>query len=72
MRALKEFLGSPCPVCKQDILQRPPERARMPVSADLAFCPGCESELNADELNRLTRPGLGFFARLARPRRTEG
>lgn len=65
MPALKDYLGSTCPVCVKDILQPAPSIARMP-PGEYAFCPSCESALSLDDLGQLARGRVGFFARLFR------
>lgn len=71
MPSVREFLGSKCPSCKNDILQAAPSTNRMP-GADLAWCPSCKSTLTAEQLARGgPRASGGLLGKLfGRPQRS--
>lgn len=63
MASLRDFLGSPCPHCRRDILQVQPSANRMP-DPDLAWCPACKGSFTSEDLARGSRGPGGFFRRL--------
>ncbi len=63
MPALRDFLGSKCPSCKNDILQQAPTSNRMP-GKDLAWCPSCKATLTIEQLSNARREPAKLFARL--------
>lgn len=68
MAALREFLGSRCPHCSNDILQQMPTTNRMP-NLDVAWCASCNAQFTVDQLSRGGR-GPGLLGKLfGRPHR---
>ena len=72
MPALRDFLGSKCPHCQNDILQQAPTTNRMP-GKELAWCPSCKSTMSIEDLqhHRGAAAKPGIMARLfGRPTHT--
>lgn len=57
MSAVRDFFGSNCPSCRQDILQACPSTNRMP-GADKAWCPRCDARFTADQLANVRKPSI--------------
>lgn len=62
MPALRDYLGSRCPHCANDILQQLPSTNRMP-NANTAWCAACDSRFSVEDLSRGVR-GPGLLGRL--------
>lgn len=62
MPALRDFFGTSCPCCSQDILQQAPSTNRMP-GEERAWCPSCNAKLSVEQLSQ-KRGGMGFLKRL--------
>lgn len=71
MPVLSDFLGSKCPVCAKDILQRAPSIARMP-PGEYAYCHTCESALSVNDLSTLMGPKRGILAKIFGRKRATG
>lgn len=63
MASVRDFVGAPCPHCKNDILQQAPSTNRMPGEAR-AWCPSCQHRFGVEELSRGVRPAKGILRRL--------
>lgn len=62
MAALRDYLGSRCPHCANDILQQLPSTNRMP-GQDIAWCGSCNGRFTVEQLSRGGR-GVGLLAKL--------
>lgn len=56
MPALRDFFGSKCPSCTNDILQAEPSTNRMP-GPERAWCPSCHAAFTAEQLARKPTAG---------------
>lgn len=63
MPALRDFLGSPCPRCRRDILQAAPSSNRMP-GEERAWCPRCDTRFSVDDLSRRKSGATGLIRRI--------
>lgn len=68
--SIRDFLGSKCPTCKNDILQAAQTTNRMPGQVDLASCPSCHATHSLEQLTRgAPRPTL-LGKLFSKPQRT--
>lgn len=62
MPSLRDYLGSRCPHCSNDILQQLPSTNRMP-GQEVAWCAACDRRYSVEELARGVK-GPSLFARV--------
>ena len=65
---VRDYFGTKCPSCRNDILQQAPSTNRMP-GAQLAWCPSCDARLSLAELAASVKRGSLLGKIFGRPQR---